>query len=328
MHQTIWDQIRSFIKDKDSFLITTHQNPDGDAIGSQVALAHFLRQLDKTVYMINCDSTPRFFQFLDPNNQILIYDREKHFDLLKRIKGGFIVDISDWKRLADLGIDLQKLGMSLAVIDHHIPTDQIGDIQISDQHASSTGEIVYDLLQAFQAELTMPIMEALYTCLLTDTGSFCFSNTTAKTLRIASDLVQRGAPFRKIYLQVYESQSISRARLLGKLYSGLEFDCDGKLAWFNITQSLLKETGADRWEAEGFSEIPRTIDGVQVSLLFSESDNGHTKVSFRSKGKFAVNELAGEFGGGGHKFAAGAKIDLPPTEAIPRVLARAKMLFE
>ena len=163
--------------------------------------------------------------------------------------------------------------------------------------------------------------DALYTCLLTDTGSFRYNNTTEQTFRIAADLLRFGARARFIYGEIYESYSAERMRLLGSLLVDLRFDCQNRFCWFVLSQDLLRRTGAQPWEAEGFSEIPNVIRGVELSVMFTETPDGKVKISFRSKGRLPVRPLAESFGGGGHDFAAGAVLALPLEQATAIVVS-------
>ena len=323
-----WNTVREFINTKQNILITTHVNPDGDAIGSQMALYHYLSGLDKNVYLLNCDKTPAFFNFLDPDQKIVKYDPKEHTSIIENLDGVIVVDISDWARLFEVGEAIQQCNIPVACIDHHIPTDTMGPVQVSDQLASSTGEMLYEFLLDSHVEMSIPIVNALYTCILTDTGSFRFSNTTSVTHRVAADLLELGAEFKKIYRYVFESNSQNRSVLKGHLLANMHFECSGKLAWFVLSDQLLRDTGAELWEAEGFSELPRSIEGVEISLMFIEKSLNKTKVSFRSKGQISINGLAGKFGGGGHKFASGAMLSLGVSEAIKAVVQDAMKLIE
>jgi phosphoesterase RecJ-like protein len=322
-----WQVVRDFLKDKDTILVSTHVNPDGDALGSQMALAHFLRQMGKQVILLNCSPAPQYYNFLDPDGQISVYDREQDEARVASLDGCIVVDISDWARLRELGEALRRYNIPVACIDHHIPTDEMGVVHVCIQEASSTGEMLYDFFADSGVEWTIPIIDAIYTCIMTDTGSFRFSNTTAKTHLIAADLLQRGANYRAIYEQVYENNSKQRTLLMARLLENMRFDCNDQLAYFSLTQLLLRQSGAELWETEGFSELPRHISGVEISLMFTETDDGRTKVSFRSKGRIAVNGMAGAFGGGGHKFASGATLQMGLNQAVERVVQEAKKLF-
>ncbi|NOY59505.1 MAG: bifunctional oligoribonuclease/PAP phosphatase NrnA [Calditrichaeota bacterium] len=322
-----WDAITNFLENKKRLLITTHAHPDGDApLGSQIALAGFLRKIGKEAVLINCDIIPKFFQFLDENNEIQTYAGKEHDDLIRSTDGAIIVDISDWARLRKVGEAIRRFNLPVACIDHHIPSDDMGKAVVSDQTASSTGELLYDLIVNSPVEMDQQIVNALYTCILTDTGSFRFSNTTPTTHQVTADLLRRGAEFRKIYERVYETNSKNRSILMGNLLANLHFECNDRLVWFVLTQELLQKTGAELWETEGFSELPRSIEGVEVSLMFTETKDGKAKISFRSKGRIAINGLANKFGGGGHKFASGAATTMDLQEALHTVLEEAKNL--
>ena len=155
---------------------------------------------------------------------------------------------------------------------------------------------------------------------MTDTGSFRFSNTTPKTHLIAAELIELGVDFRKVYQHVYESYSPARSLLMGHLLANMHFEASGKMAWFILSQDILKTTGAELWEIEGFSELPRSIKGVEISVMFAETPDGFTKASFRSKGNIPINGLANKYGGGGHKYASGALIANALSDAVPRVV--------
>jgi phosphoesterase RecJ-like protein len=323
-----WQPLRDFLRNRTRLAVTTHINPDGDAIGSQMAMAHYLRQMGKEVVLVNCDVTPDYFRFLDPANEIVLYSEQDHEAAMAALDGCLVVDISDWGRLRGLGQALRRHRIPVACIDHHIPTDEMGEVHICLQEASSTGEMIYDFLLDSGADLTLPIVDALYTCIMTDTGSFRFTNTTARTHLIAADLLGRGAHYRAIYEQVYENNSKQRTLLMARLLERMHFACDDRLAYFSLSQELLRETGAQLWETEGFSELPRTIARVEVSLMFTETEAGTTKVSFRSKGRVAINGMASLFGGGGHKFASGATLAMDLNQAVEVVVGEAKKLFK
>lgn len=314
-----WNKINAFLQDKKTILVTTHLNPDGDAIGSQMALAFYLERIGKEVVLINSDPAPKFFHFLDQENKIQVYSHDLD-SLIQSFDGIIIVDVSEWKRLGRIGDVLKQSEIPVACIDHHLSSIKISDAQIIDQYASSTGELVYDFLLTNEAEFTQNIIDALYTCILTDTGSFRFSNTTARTHQITADLLIQGARFKDIYSIVYESNSKNRTWLMGELLAKMNFECDDRVAWFVMSQELLQKTGATLDETEGFSELSRTIQTVEISVMFTEPKQGMAKASFRSKGRVPINELAAQFGGGGHKFASGAALSMPLDQAIALVI--------
>lgn len=307
-----------FLQGRQNILITTHVNPDGDGVGSEVAIGNYLKAQGKQVTIVNDDPLPRYFSFLDPLHEIKLYaDSADHF---RQVEACIVVDVSEWGRLGSIADEIQQKQIPLMCIDHHLVTSPIGDVNLIDATASSTGELIYLILNSLNAEMTMTMLEAIYVCLLTDTGSFRFNNTTGRTHRVAAELLERGVDFLRIYSRIYESYSVSRSRLMGELLRDMRFECDNQIAWYVLSQDRLRETGAALWETEGFSELPRFIDGVQMSLMFTEANHLTTKVSFRSKGIIAVNTLAGIWGGGGHKYAAGAVLPFSLEKTIQIVI--------
>ena len=301
-----WQRIKSFIDERQHLIITTHISPDGDALGSEIALALVLKHLGKTCQIMNSSNTSQNYKFLDSDNQIILYRANKHLEDLSNSDGVFILDISDWLRLREIGKAIHQLNLPRVCIDHHQPTDKMAPIEVIAPEASCTGELLYDFFQFIEVPITIPIAEALYTCLLTDTGSFRFSNTSPRVHQITADLLAYGVNARKIYENVYESCSPAKVKLMGEVMRQLNYECDGKLAWFDITRQKLHETGAETWELETFPEIPKMIAGVEVGLMFTEIDKNRTKISLRSKGRIPIIDVAEKYGGGGHKFAAGA----------------------
>ncbi|HPG41174.1 MAG TPA: bifunctional oligoribonuclease/PAP phosphatase NrnA [bacterium] len=321
-----WEPVNTFIADKQRFLLSTHLNPDGDGLGSQVALAACLRQMGKTVILKNPNPTPFIFEFLDPAREITCFDSNKDETLLSSVDAVIVVDISDWERLGEMGRILRRLQTPLICIDHHIPTDIMGDVQIIDSSASSTGELIYDYLVYCDAQFNQTMIDALYTCILTDTGSFRFSNTTSKTHTIAADLLKRGAKNLQIFSQVYENYTKNRYYLMGNLLVNMQFACNDKLVWYVVSKELRTKTGVELWEIEGMSELTRNIRNIEISIMFTEMDSG-TKVSFRSRGNIPINGLANKFNGGGHKFASGAMVNMDLQTTIDTVIAESQKLF-
>jgi bifunctional oligoribonuclease and PAP phosphatase NrnA len=320
-------QIQSIIQNGKRFLLTTHVNADGDGIGSEIALLHYLRDLGKDVHIFNHNPTPENLEFLDPRNDLQLFEAQRHSELVREMDAVFILDISDWERLRDLGKLLRTLPMAKVCIDHHPAEDRMGEIDIILPEASSTGEIMYDLLTQLGARLQGKMVEALYVAVLTDTGSFRFSNTNSRAHEIAAALISRGVKSHHIYQEVYERQPANKMRLLGQILNNLNFSKDGRLVWFTVTQAMLRTTGTQPRDTEGFADFPRSIDGVELCLMFLETEKGQTKISFRSKGRIVINGLANRFGGGGHQYASGALVDGPVQEIVPRVVDEAKEFF-
>jgi bifunctional oligoribonuclease and PAP phosphatase NrnA len=322
-----WDNIVQIIDKSQKIIITTHINPDGDALGSEIAMEQFLLSKGKQVWIINNSPIIYNYEFLDPTHHIATYSAKEHDSLFARADAFLILDISDWERLGDLGKKIKSTNAVTVCIDHHYLEGQFADIDIIYRKASSTGELIFDFLTYMNCNINGEIAKALYTCILTDTGSFRFSNTNARTHEIVSQLLKTGVNGKQIYEHVYEQNSPNKIALMAKALNGLNYECDGQLAWFIITQLMFKETKASHWDTEGFAEIPRGINGVEVSLMFTELDSHKTKISLRSKGKYVINNIAMKYGGGGHNFAAGAVIDKPLSEIIPIIMTDVKTII-
>ncbi len=320
-------KLNELISTHQKFVLTTHINPDGDALGSEIAMAEYLRGSGKKAIIINNSPTPNNYKFLDRRQEIIVYNDDLHRHLITEADAFIIVDISDWERLRKIGQLIQIVSAPKICIDHHHINYRFADVDIIHEEASSTGEIVYDFLMAVNFPINGIIADALYTCLLSDTGSFRFSNTTAKTHRVASHLLELGVNAREIHHLVYEQNSRSKMALLGEALRNLKYECNGRLAWFVLSQQMFESCQASQWDTEGFPEIPRTIDGVDVSLMFTELDPQKVKISLRSKGKITINHIAEKFGGGGHNYAAGALVNNSLQEVIPIVIAEIKQLL-
>ena len=307
-------------------LITTHVNPDGDGLGSELALHRFLWERGKQTVILNASPTPPFYGFLDPDGLIQSYQLGEPLpgdvDLLVAL------DYGKWERLGPMTKTASNSGLPVLCIDHHPSEGEggggFGDPQVINEHACATGEIIYDLLKSYGGPspppLSLPVAEALYAAIMTDTGSFRFSNTNGRTHRIAAELLDLGVEPHTTYSNIYESTHPARLRLLGLTLSGLKLSADGRIGWIAVTQEMLKSAEARAEDTEDFVDFPRSLDGVQVSVLFIELPTGIIRTSLRSKGLIRVNRIAMSLGGGGHPFAAGIRVQGPLEEAVPRVL--------
>ncbi len=321
------ERLREYITAGQRIILTTHVNPDGDGLGSEAAMYEFLSRLGKEVRIYNNSPMPANYQFLNTHGQFTVYRPESHERTLVESDLIVILDISDWERLRDLGRTIRVARVPKICIDHHPAPDGFADVNIIDTSASSTGEIVFDAIKFCGGEITGNVARALYTSIVTDTGSFRFSNTTARAHEIVAELIQAGVRPNEMHQLIYEQQSPSKMRLLGKILEDLRFAEDGRLVWFVITKRMLEQTGASPQDTEGFPDFPRSIAGVEVSLMFLELPENRVKVSLRSKGRVVVNEVAQQFGGGGHPFAAGALIDGGLDDVVGKVTQAVRALF-
>ncbi len=313
--------IISEIKSKNNFIITTHVNPDGDAIGSELALARHLQALGKNATIINHSPTPNYLMFmLNSNDNILEFDEELHLGLIENADVIFTLDISQLSRTKSLESFIRKSNAEKIIIDHHPAPEDYAKITLVETTSSSTGELVYYLLKQAEAEITLDIAIPLYVAIMTDTGSFKYERTTAELHRIIAELLDAGVVPIKVHQAIYDQGSANRIQLLGRAFNSLVIAGDGKLAYMKITLKDLEETSSNEEDVEGFVSYTLSIKGVEVGLFFFELKNGF-KISFRSATTVPVNKLAGEFNGGGHFFAAGARLeDKNMEDTLPKVI--------
>jgi bifunctional oligoribonuclease and PAP phosphatase NrnA len=287
-------------------IVTTHVNPDGDGIGSARALAEALTAAGASATIINHSTTPAIYHFLDPLNIIRAYDPARDAALIAAADTIFVVDTNQLSRLRSMEQAVRGSKAQKICIDHHLEPEQFADAYLIDDDATSTGEIIYHLLVRWRgAALTPSMATALYCAIMTDTGSFRYPRVDPDIHRIVAHLIECGADPVAIAGEVYERWSEGRIRLLGEMLAGLRLGAGGSLASVTITRAMLQRTGTQEDDTDNFTTFPMSVSGVQVGLLFLELADG-VKISFRSKGKIPVNELAKEFDGNGHVNAAGA----------------------
>ncbi|MCH8126170.1 bifunctional oligoribonuclease/PAP phosphatase NrnA [candidate division KSB1 bacterium] len=310
------EAVKHLIENNDKFILTTHVHPDGDGLGSELGLYYALKERGKQVNIFNHNPVPRQYDFLNHDNIITDYSSIEHESIITRAQCCFVFDVSEWDRLRKLGADLRKHEIPIICIDHHPSKEKFGAININYPNASSTGEIVFLLLDALGVEFSKEISSALYTAILTDTGGFRFSNTTVNSHKMAGILIEQNIDTYKIYREVYEQEPLGKIKLLADILSNIQFECDSKVAWCSITRAMLKKYDLAPSETDGLSDFSRRIANVEVSILFLEIEESLTKISFRSNGSISINELAQSFGGGGHPYASGALVRRPLNNVI------------
>jgi phosphoesterase RecJ-like protein len=318
------DDIVSIITNHQRFAITTHVNPDGDGLGSELALARALRQMGKTVSIVNHSPTPENYLWMDTAREIIPFAPERHQDILLRAEVVFILDTNHPDRLRSLEPFIRQTQAVKVVIDHHLEPDHFAQAYYVDDEATSTGEMIYRLLRSLDGvSIDREIATALYTAIMTDTGSFKYPRTDAEIHRITAELLDCGADPTLSYVNVYEQWTPNRMRLLGEVLDSMKTAYAGRLAYVICTQRMFQETGTTEVETDNFTSYPMSIKGVEVGILFNELKNG-VKISFRSKGEIPINQLAKEFGGNGHLNAAGARVfDVSIGDILPKVLENA-----
>jgi nanoRNase/pAp phosphatase (c-di-AMP/oligoRNAs hydrolase) len=317
----MWDAVGKLIDTYDSFLITCHVNPDGDAIGSEVALKAYLEDRDKTAIIVNASPTPGTLAFLDPDSEIKVFGEMIGPEVLDDVDAVFLLDFSTWDQLGNLARPLQRSSLPRVCIDHHVnPDDDFADVMASDTTAAATGVLVYELIEALGGEVSRAQAVALYTALITDTGTFRFSNTDARVFRVAATLTERGATPVDLYKAAFGSKSWGTGRLLGPVLSTVQSAADGRLVWIHATLDMVNTSRGSYDDMDGFADLVRAIDGVELVLFFKETGDGNIKVSLRSNGNVDAYVIAEHFGGGGHRMASGMRVDGPMNEAIDKVV--------
>jgi bifunctional oligoribonuclease and PAP phosphatase NrnA len=308
-----------------SFILTTHVNPDGDAIGSELALCHFLRKFNKEVDIINHSATPDNYLWLDPSREILAFEPERDRSKLQETDVILVIDTNQPDRLRSMQSDVETSKAMKVIIDHHLEPHPFAQYYYTDSEATSTGEIIYKFITMFgNDKLDRDIARSLYTAIMTDTGSFRYPRTNSETHRVIADLLDRGADPVEIYANVYETFSLGRMRLLGEVLDSMRTCHNGKLAYVVAKQKWFHDTDTTEADTDNFTVYPMSVQGVSVGILFNEMRDG-VKISFRSKGMIKINELAKEFGGNGHMNAAGARLyEVILDEVIARVIASAE----
>jgi bifunctional oligoribonuclease and PAP phosphatase NrnA len=283
------------------FLVACHVRPDGDALGSALALANALRQMDKDVTIVAVDGVPDLYTFLPDSDEIVRETSDRDFDV------SIVVDCDGIERVGD-ALDTVRSARFIIAIDHHAYSPPFGNIGLYDPSAAATCEIVIDLIDRLGVMLDESMASCLMTGIVSDTGAFRFANVTPRTFLHAARLAAAGASPSAVARLVYESRSPSSARLLGIALAGLKMNDHARLVWSTLSLDDFRTAGASEADTDGIINHITAIRGAQVAILFREASDGATLVSLRSKGSVDVREIAKVFGGGGHAAAAGCTV--------------------
>ncbi len=296
-------QAIEFIKKYQSFVVTCHINPDGDAVGSIFGLANVLREMGKTVYVYNRDPVPKNLVFLSGIEELI-----RDIKLVPQIQACIVLDSGELNRT---GEDFEKYVKSkpLLNIDHHQTNSNFGDVNWVMPKKSSVGEMITEMAIAMGGEISPEAALSFYTSILTDTGSFQFSNTGAETLHAAGNLVERGADSEKAAKQYYHSKPASHLILLAKCLESLEFNVDFTRGDLVLTRQIFKQTNTDGSASDGIINLINDVETVKVAIIYRELEQKKWKISMRSNGEVDVAALAERYGGGGHKRAAGCVVE-------------------
>ncbi|MCL1864981.1 MAG: bifunctional oligoribonuclease/PAP phosphatase NrnA [Spirochaetes bacterium] len=318
-----------FLNRYDKFIISTHESPDADGLGCEIAFLDFLKQMGKKGIILNSDPTPEICRFLDIDNEITIFTNESQLpdDIEKYAL--FILDTNDYTNIGSIHKYLDGRVKEKFFIDHHKGSDQdMIDINFVQAEVASASEIIYSIIKYYKKELNFKTAQALYTGIVFDTGSFRYPKTTLETFMTASHLVSKGVDPFKVYEHLYESNSLSSLQLRGKILSSMEILEDGKMISMKLTPEMVKDTKGSFSEGEATINAPFTVKGVIASLLIKQDIEGPVKISMRTKGDLDVAEIAMKNNGGGHKNAAGYKSKLSFDDAYAKAVEDMKTLFK
>lgn len=311
-------------------ILTTHINADGDGIGSEVALATWLRARGTKSYIVNPTPIPQSLRFLVPDESwVLDPSEQETVECCYGADIAIVLDASEAERIGRIKPLIENL--TTVVIDHHPVGDKpIGGVSFRDSTASATGELVFDLIMKAGGPWLDVADLAIYVAILTDTGSFRFSNSTPASHNIVAELIRRGVDPEEMYRRFYGTFSYRHFKLLRSALGELKVDADSRVAWMTVPSKDYQDLAATAEDLEGFVDYPRSIEGVEVGILFWNPTKDSVKISFRSNGAVDVNELARSFGGGGHVRASGAMIhgslEQVRNEVVSDTIAAVKIL--
>lgn len=317
-HAKIIDRILDAIRASRRICVVGHIRPDGDCVGSQLGLTLALRNEGKKVLCWNEDRIPQKYEFLDPEKILQKPKPGLKFDCV------IATDAASFERLGTVGPCIAERKVFIN-IDHHESNTRYADLNWVSAREPSSGELIFRLLKIAKWPITKPIADCLFTAVSTDTGSFQYPSTRPGSYHVAGELVHRGADLAKICDEVYQSYPLSRARLLKHVYSHFHLTHENQIAYFWLKKADFARTGAESSDSEGLIDHIRAIAPVVVACVFEEIEPELTRISLRSKSEQVnVNEIAAQFGGGGHPAAAGARIPGKPVSVQRKVIAALK----
>lgn len=317
-----WSPFVEFVHQHQRFLLTTHIRPDGDGLGSMIGLADTLQRLDKGCRMVVASKKPPRYDFLDPQQCIQEFHEATEAD--RQAEAVIILDTGTWNQLGSFGLYLKTLDCPRLVIDHHLTQDDLRGLRLVDTSAEATGRLVYEAIQALGLSPSERAAQALLVALAMDTGWFRHNNTSPATFTLASELTRQGARPAELYDLLFEQNTLGKLKLTGLILDRLQTSTDGRVAWSELHRGDYEATGATPQDTEDLVNYTRSVRGVEVGLFFMEQPRGGVKVSFRSRSRVDVARLAEKFGGGGHRLASGAILELPLEQARQKVLAEVR----
>ncbi len=315
MNRDSMTHVMNAFRERDNFVVTSHVNPEGDSIGSQIAVFRMLKKRGKNVVMVDHDEVPDNLRFLEYADSIM-----------REIPGNFhpetfiVLDCPVRERAGHVSDHINERH-TVINIDHHVSNEFFGNINWVEPDASSAGEMIYLMAVEDGFEITKGFAEDVYIAILTDTGMFNYANTSKTTHEIAGELLGAGIDPKEVYSEIFESKLPQQMRLLGRVLTTLQVE-GGKVAHITLTEKMYAEEGVESIPTDEFINFPRSVKGVEVAVFFKENaaSRDRINVSFRSSGAVDVNRIASRFGGGGHAQASGCTLNCGLEEAKKRVL--------
>jgi phosphoesterase RecJ-like protein len=325
---------RTYLENAKRILLSTHALPDGDGLGAEAALFHYLKRSRKSCRVYNPDTLPKRYRFLDPKQQILLGPRE--VELWDTCDLWVIVDTNDPRRLGKLWGEMSLRAKKIVFLDHHPEIQGAPEITypphallVSDTESSSIGELLYHLFEELQlAKINRDVATGIYVSVMTDTNSFRYARTTPQAHKIAAEMIELGVNPEEVYQAIFSSKEISHLHLLGKLLQNVRATSDGKIAWLELSLELRKTHYASADDTQSFLNLLLLLKDAEVVCLFREEDDGQVRVSMKSKGRIVINRVAMELGGGGHDYAAGLALSAPLPKTVESVTQRLKNLID
>lgn len=313
-------KINELIAAGSSFLITTHESPDGDAVGSSLALANYLCEIGKDVVVHFCDPVPELYKFMSLADHVFATIPDRDFDLC------FVLDVGEFRRAGKQIADCKRIG-SFINIDHHKTSELFGLVNLIDVKAAATGVLIYRLINEAGGTISLATATCIYVALATDTGSFRYSNANPEAFTVAGEMIEKGVNAWDVSMRLYESQPRTRIELLSLALATLYFSDCGRFASITVTLDMYDKTGTDAELTDGFVNYPRSVSGVEVAIFFRQISETSFKAGFRSKGTVDVSRLAEGFGGGGHHNAAGCIVEGNIDEVREKVFSHIKAVL-
>lgn len=317
-------ELEQLIKNSNNIVITTHKGPDGDAIGSSLAMYHFFKKMNKNVAVVVPDAFPDFLKWMKGSDEVLVFENqeEKSVQLIEQAEIIFSLDYNALNRVGAVGDYIAKASAKKIMIDHHQDTQNFADHYFVDINCCSTAQLVYNFIKTIHQSdlLDATIATGIYCGIMTDTGSFRYPSTTAATHRIIADLIDLGVENSLIHQQVFDNNSTDRLKLLGYALSNkMNVFEEKNIAYIALSKEELKQFNFKKGDTEGLVNYPLSIKGIKMSVLLTEKEDG-IRLSFRSKDDVFVNKIAQtHFAGGGHVYAAGGNSTLSLDETIQKL---------